>query len=124
MKLLIDTHVFIWLATSDTRLSTRATDMLLDPANAVMISVVSRWEIVLKQRSTDFRLPVPFDFLVQRSGFMPLNLEFGVPAIAETLPDIHADPFDRMLVAQALASELTLVTADKTVRRYPVSTLW
>lgn len=124
MKLLIDTHVFIWLATDDQRLSKAVRDRLGSPGEDIYLSVVSRWEIGLKQRSSDFHLPLPFALLMERSGYRGLGMEFDVPALAERLPEIHADPFDRILIAQALFHDLTLVTADKTIHHYPVPTFW
>jgi len=124
MKLLIDTHVLIWMATGDKRLTRRAADTLSDPDQEVSVSVVSRWEIALKHRTPGFRMSVPFDRLLRQSGFQGLDLAFDTPSLIEDLPDIHRDPFDRILVAQALLHDLTLISGDRQVRRYPVPTLW
>lgn len=124
MKLLIDTHVFVWVATGDRRLSDPVKEALFDPDHEVFLSVVSRWEIVLKQRNLDFHLPEPFDRLMARSGYEPLDFSFDTPRIIEDLPDIHGDPFDRALVGQALLHEMTLVTRDKILLQYPVPTFW
>lgn len=125
MALLIDTHVFVWIATGDPRLSSRAIDSVMDPDRQVFLSVVSRWEVVLKQqRHPEFRLPQGFDKLMQASGFATLDLSFDVPGRLESLPPIHDDPFDRLLIAHAVHEQLTFVTADRNIRRYPVPTLW
>lgn len=125
MNLLIDSHVFVWTAFSDRRLSRRAIEALANADNQIRISVVTRWELAAKQRRhAAFALPEPFDRLLHRAGYQPLDLEFDVPRQLETMPDIHGDPFDRMLVAQALHHGLTLVTDDHLIRRYPVETLW
>jgi len=124
MKLLVDTHVLIWLATGDKRLTRRAAETLSDPDQEVFVSVVSRWEIALKQRTANFRLSLPFDRLLSQSGYKGLDLAFDTPSLLDDLPDIHRDPFDRILVAQALLHDLTLVSGDQQIRRYPVPTLW
>lgn len=124
MALLLDTHVFVWLGWGDARLSQRALDAVLAEDEVVFVSVISRWELLIKERRHGPQLGLPFDLLMARSGLEPLDLRFDVPTRISGLPDIHNDPFDRLLVAQALAEGLTLVTADRQVRRYPVQTLW
>ena len=121
---LLDTHVLVWLATGDKRLSRAVGELLTTPDIAIFVSVVSEWELVLKQRTSSFRLPVPFDLLVERSTFACLDLAFGTPRLVESLPAIHDDPFDRILIAQALYHGYTLVTRDGTIRKYPVPTFW
>jgi PIN domain nuclease of toxin-antitoxin system len=99
-------------------------DAILAEDEVVFVSVITRWELVIKERRYGPQLGLPFDLLMARSGFEPLDLRFDVPTRISALPDIHTDPFDRLLVAQALAEGLTLVTADHHVRRYPVQTFW
>ncbi|HEV2746495.1 MAG TPA: type II toxin-antitoxin system VapC family toxin [Allosphingosinicella sp.] len=125
MNLLVDTHAFIWIGTGDSRIAGRVLDRIADPDNQIFLSVVSRWEIELKRhRRSDYALAEPFDEVLSRSGFLPLPLEFDVPSRLAELPRIHSDPFDRILVAQAIHHELTLVTGDLSIRRYSVPTLW
>jgi PIN domain nuclease of toxin-antitoxin system len=124
MAFLVDTCAFIWLAASDRRLSRAAVEALTDPDAIVYLSVVSRWEIALKQHRPDFALTEPFDVVMERSTFLPLDLGFAVPGHLASLPWIHKDPFDRLLIAHAIDAGLTLVTRDKDVRKYPVRTLW
>lgn len=125
MNLLLDTHVFIWFGAGDARLGRANLRTISDPDNRVFVSVVSRWEIELKRtRHAEFELPEPFDSAMARSGFLPLDLLFAVPSLLATLPDIHRDPFDRLLVAQALHHDLFLVTSDSMISRYPVNILW
>jgi len=124
MAFLVDTCAFIWLAASDRRLSTLAVETLTAPDAIVYVSVVSHWEVALKQHRPDFALTEPFQILMERSTFLPLDLGFTVPAHLATLPWIHKDPFDRLLIAQAIDADLTLVTRDENIRRYPVRTLW
>ena len=124
MAFLIDTHVFVWLATADRRLSKRVRDLLFSGNDEVMISVISPWELVLKQRNTAFRLPEPFEVLMARTPLVPLDLAFGTQRLVASLPDIHADPFDRMLIAQSLLHGLTLITGDEQIWKYPLDTFW
>ena len=121
---LIDTHVLVWMATGDKRLSQTARALLTSPDAAIHVSVISEWELVLKSRTSGFRLPLPFELLVARSGFTRIDLVSGTPQLVELLPAIHADPFDRILIAQALFHGYTLVTRDSDIRKYPVPTFW
>ena len=125
MNLLADTSALIWFAQRDRQLSAAARKAFLDPSNRMFVSVVSRWEIELKQRGRPgFLLPEPIDAFMARASFEALDLAFPVPALLSELPWIHKDPFDRILIAQALHHELTLVTSDAAMARYPVPTLW
>lgn len=125
MNLLADTNTLIWFAQNDRQLSADALEALMSSDHRVFISVVSRWEIELKQgRHPAFLLPEPIEPLMTRAGFEPLDLTFAVPALLPTLPWIHKYPYDRILVAQALHHDLTLVTSDEAISRYPVRTLW
>ncbi len=96
---------------------------MLKTRHTVWISVVSGWEYGLKRSRYPHQLPEPFERMLMHD-YQPLDLTFGLHRYAEDLPAIHNDPFDRMLIAQALKNDLTLVTADKIVRSYPVPTFW
>jgi PIN domain nuclease of toxin-antitoxin system len=125
MNLLLDTHAFIWAGAGDRRLSRRAAAALADLDNTIFLSVVSRWEIVAKQRRhAAFRLVEPFESTIAKYDLEPLDLLFNVPASVERMPDLHGDPFDRMLIAQAMHHQLVLVSNDAIIRRYPVETIW
>ena len=124
MPLLLDTHVFVWLAWGDRRVSHAAIEAISVPGERIYLSVVSHWELQIKGMRSDFDLGAPFDVTFARSAFLPLALDFDVPRRLDALPKIHKDPFDRILIAQALAMRLTLVTRDAAIRRYPVPTLW
>lgn len=124
MAFLVDTCVFVWLAENDSRLSRKALEALIDPDAEIYLSVVSRWELAMKQYRPDFALSEPFEVVMARSTFIGLDLGFAVPRHLAALPWIHKDPFDRILIAQAIERDLTLVTSDSAIRRYPVKTLW
>ena len=126
MRLLLDTNVFLWLITGDQRLSEPMQSEVLDPLNDVYLSVVSVWEASVKYQIGRLPLPQPpWDYLpVQRErhqiASLPLD-EACVSRLSE-LPPLHRDPFDRMLVCQALERQLTIFTVDDMVRAYPVPT--
>jgi PIN domain nuclease of toxin-antitoxin system len=124
MPLLLDTHAFIWLAWNDEQLSRNVVDAVLRPDEIIYVSVITRWEIALKEGRRGFRFGENFDLSMAHSEFLPLDLTFDVPKHLADLPPIHADPFDRMLIAQALSLDLTLVTCDRKMRQYPISTFW
>ena len=128
MTLLVDTAAFLWWVTGSPRLSRGAREALTDPGNDVFLSVVSTWEIALKH--TLGRLPLPEDpeSLIPRMrvGHRVEELALTEAATLQLpkLPDLHRDPFDRMLVCQAIAHGMALVTSDPILRRYPIRTLW
>ena len=128
MRLLLDTCTFLWLARGSDDLSAEAKALFVDPAHEVYLSVVSAWEIAVKHGLG--RLPLP----VSPSRFVPETREaLGVHALplreeatltVDRLPPVHRDPFDRMLVCQARAADLVLLTPDPEIARYPVRTAW
>jgi PIN domain nuclease of toxin-antitoxin system len=127
MKLLLDTHVFLWYITADAKLPVNFQAAIRDPANEVHLSVVSIWEIVIKHGLGKLPLPSPpSDYLPQQRVAHGIE---SLPVIEEVmtelfrLPPLHRDPFDRLLIAQALHHVLTLVTVDPTVAAYSVPLL-
>ena len=123
MNLLLDTHIFLWLITGDTRITEAMQKEILDTANAVYLSVVSNWEISVKYQLGRLPLPEPPESYLpaqrQRHQIASLSLDEGSVSQLARLPSIHRDPFDRMLVCQALEHELTIVTVDKILQSYP-----
>jgi PIN domain nuclease of toxin-antitoxin system len=128
LKLLLDTCTFLWAIEGGGELSARARDMLVDPGHDVFLSAVSAWEIAVKHAIGRLPLPEPPDRYVptQRSarGITPLPLDEEAALQLARLPALHRDPFDRMLVCQALAGGLVVVTPDPEIARYPVRILW
>jgi PIN domain nuclease of toxin-antitoxin system len=128
MKLLLDTHVFIWWAGDPARLSARAMTLLRDTQNTLVLSVGSVWEMAIKIQLGKLRLGLPLEAILatQRQGnelqILPVALEHVLAV--EHLPSIHKDPFDRLLVAQARVEDMLLVSSDPTVARYPCRTVW
>jgi PIN domain nuclease of toxin-antitoxin system len=122
MRLLLDTHVFLWAAAESRRLSATAKSFFGEPDHELMFSAVSLWEIAIKtgRGRDDFR--VDAGLLRRRlfdNGYVELPMTGAHAAALAGLPAIHKDPFDRMLVAQATVEGLTLVTSDPAVATYP-----
>ena len=127
MRVLLDTHAFLWWADDDRRLSARARQAIADAADA-FLSVASCWEIVIKVSRGRLTLPKPVErFLPEQLGMnrvQLLSIDLDDVARVATLPFHHRDPFDRLLAAQALGEELTLVSADPVFRKYGVKRVW
>lgn len=124
MRLLLDTHVFLWHLNASKALPADLRAAIQDPANAVFLSPVSIWEALVKYRLGKLPLPAsPHIYLPQQRRRHRIEaLPLDEPSVARVagLPDLHRDPFDRMLVCQALEHGLTLATIDPAVRAYPV----
>ena len=120
MRLLLATHALLrWLA--DEGLSSQTRDAIADPANLVAVSAATAWEIAIKKALGKLTAPDDLEQQVHAGGFvsLPINIAHGIAA--EQLPRHHDDPFDRMLIAQALAEGLTIVTRDKRFEDYGVA---
>jgi PIN domain nuclease of toxin-antitoxin system len=125
MDLLLDTHVFLWWDGADHRLGKSAQTAIADPANKVFISAASVWEIAIKRARGKLRFTGSAQAAIARNGFFPLSIAPAHAEAAGATPWDHADPFDRMLVAQSIAQSLVLVHADQRIRDYDgVSQLW
>ena len=123
-RLLLDTHVWLWWQADDRRLG-RAARHAMTTAAEVWFSAASAWEMSIKSSLGKLKLPRGADIEAEldRDGFEPLAVEVAHAVAVRKLPDIHRDPFDRMLVAQASVEGLRLVTADAALARYNVSIL-
>ncbi len=128
LSLLLDTCTFLWWATGDASVPESVRARLRDPDEPVFLSAVSAWEICVKHRLGKLPLPIaPSDYVPDRRkrlGIAPLPLEELDALSVAKLPSLHRDPFDRMLVSQAITRGLTLVTPDPAVRAYPCLTWW
>jgi PIN domain nuclease of toxin-antitoxin system len=124
MRLLLDTHVFLWYISGDARLPRRLRDELCNPENDVWLSVVSVWEAIVKYQLKKLPLPEPPESYLpkqrERHQIQSLALDEASVAQLSQLPRIHRDPFDRMLISQSLQHGLTIVTVDEAIRAYPV----
>ncbi len=120
-RVLLDTRVWLWWQADDRRLGPRARRIIRSAAE-VRLSAASVWEMAIKVAIGKLTLPTDGDFEreLERDGFLPLPVEIVHADRVRTLPGLHRDPFDRLLVAQALAEGLTLVTGDPALARYGV----
>lgn len=127
MRLLADTHVLLWALLRPDELEARASRALRSPANDVLVSAASFWEIAIKAAAGKLRLPgEPAEWLpvaVERTGFGTLDVTGAHGLAAGALPAHHRDPFDRMIVAQALSEGLVVVTRDSRIAAYGVAVL-
>lgn len=124
MNLLLDTHVLLWALDDDPSLSPAARTAITDGRNMVFVSAATAWEITIKKALGKLRAPTE-GYLqeLQRHRFTPLDITTEHALAVESLPPHHADPFDRMLVAQAQVEKLTLVTRDERLLDYGVPTI-
>jgi len=128
LNILLDTCTFLWLISDSVELSQRAREIFQYDSASVFLSSVSVWEIVVKHALGRLPMPDPLaQFIIRMRALHeiePLPLEEEAVLMLPKLPDIHTDPFDRMLVCQALANGLSLLTPDPLIRQYPVSVTW
>lgn len=122
IPLLLDTHVLIWIGYGLPAVPNRVRARLAN--DLVYVSEITRCEIVINEHAKRRSFGIDFDRLIARAGFLSLALPVGVHRTLERLPPIHRDPFDRLLIAQALSADLTLVTSDEKITKYPVPTYW
>jgi PIN domain nuclease of toxin-antitoxin system len=128
MRVLLDTHILLWWAADDPRLSRRARQVLRDPANELLFSVASAWELMIKSQVGKLTLPEPpARYIPDRLsrfaiGTLPVELSHAL-GLSE-LPLHHRDPFDRILIAQSQVERLPIVTADPQIAQYPVEIIW
>ena len=128
MKLLLDTCAFLYVIANDPALSAKAAAAFRDPSNDVYLSAASVWEIAVKYGSGKLTLPAPPEACVPSfrasHDIAPLDIDETAALLVHTLPTHHRDPFDRMLVCQAMALGLTIVTPDPLIAMYAVPRLW
>ena len=128
MRVLLDSHAVLWATLDDDRLPRSVRALIEDRTTHVAISVATTWELTMKALAGRLRLPEPpetyFDGLVRDFGYELLPIHQRHVSALPELPSVHADPFDRMLVAQAVVEDIELVTGDEYLRRYPVRTIW
>lgn len=128
MRVLLDTHAFLWWVSDSPRLSRRAREVIADTANTVFFSAVSAWELVIKAKLGKLRVPEDLSgFLTNHlrlNAFEVLPVYLAHALRVAELPDLHRDPFDRLLTAQALVEGMPIVSANPEIHRYPVEVVW
>jgi len=127
MRLLLDTHAFLWFVTGDALLSRRARRAMESEEAEIILSAASVWEMAIKAALGRLTLPASVEEYVAEkveAGFRVLAIDWTHAAAVERLPGHHRDPFDRLLIAQALAEDLPVVTNDSAFRSYGVAVFW
>jgi PIN domain nuclease of toxin-antitoxin system len=128
LTLLLDTHVLLWFGLNDPHLSTTALSLIIDSANEKLVSPASYWEIAIKIKLKKYSLNQSYeDFMrqaIDSNGFGYLHIEPRHTALLTTMPHHHKDPFDRLLVAQALSEQISIVSSDPRLDTYGVKRLW
>jgi PIN domain nuclease of toxin-antitoxin system len=128
MSYLLDTHVFLWLAADPDKLSPAVRKTVERGSHELLLSAASGWEIALLWKLGRIELPEPpatfIPAAMQTLRITPLPIGFTTAIAAATLPLIHRDPFDRLLVAEAMRTSLTIITRDQTIPQYGIDVLW
>ena len=128
MRLLLDTSTFLWVINDAPELSSQARELFVNPENESYLSSVSAWEIAIKYGLGRLPLPQPPDRFIsaqrKQHGIDPLELDEEAALHLSRLPQLHKDPFDRMLVCQAIVHHLIILTSDDLVAQYPIRTIW
>ena len=127
MNLLLDTHVILWLAGDTGKLSSKAKQAICDEKNVRYVSIVSAWEVAVKLGAQKLRFDgglSEFYRVIDRNDFYETGVRREYLNLLDSLDNIHRDPFDRLLVATALAEDFTIVTADENIHKYKVNWLW
>jgi PIN domain nuclease of toxin-antitoxin system len=120
VRLLLDSHVLVWWLEDPQRIAKPLREAIREPANDVLFSAASVWELSIKSALNRLRLPPHFVTLLHQDGLDDLEISTAHALATTSLPPIHGDPFDRMLIAQTLVEGLVLATADRTIMRYDV----
>jgi PIN domain nuclease of toxin-antitoxin system len=123
MRLLLDTHAVLWWMDDNSKLSAAARQAISDPGNTIWVSAATSWEISIKMALGKLEAPADLEGAIRQCGFQPLPIQFGHGIAVGHFPPLHHDPFDRMLIAQALTEDLTLVSHDARFRAYGVRLL-
>ena len=128
MKYLLDTHAFLWFVADDNRLSSKAKSIIQDSDNEIYFSAASAWEMSIKAKLGRLKLGGNLEsFIIEQlteNSFGPLAITVSHSLYTEKLPQIHKDPFDRIMISQTKVENMVLITRDKEIREYKVSTVW
>ena len=128
MKVLLDTHTFLWWISNDTRLSSRAREVISNGNNELLLSAASGWEIAIKVRLGRLQLPyeperfIPEQLVINAIQSLPIKISHALHTYS--LPIYHRDPFDRIIIAQAQLEGLPILTSDPQIAKYKVEIIW
>ena len=128
MRLLLDTHAFLWFVLGNVQCSSTARSLIEDENNEKWLSPASHWELAIKIGIGKYTLPDPFEVFIERAidanGFLILPIEPSHTSVLTALPLHHRDPFDRLIIAQAMVEQMDIVGADTQFDAYPITRLW
>lgn len=124
MRLLLDTNALLWWREGSSRLPPRIGARIGDPSTEIVVSIASWWEIAIKQALGKLRFHEDFEDVMLDEGFVLLQISFAHLRSLGKLPQLHGDPFDRLLIAQSLAEDLPVVTSDRTFAEYGARIVW
>ncbi len=127
MKLLLDTHAFIWFINGDSSLSSKARKEILKPINSKFISMASIWEMAIKVSLGKLRINYPFKEVfnqIEENGFEILPIVFDHTLLITQLEFHHRDPFDRIVIAQAISERMIIISKDENFNKYQVEIIW
>lgn len=119
MKLLLDTHTLLWILSSPKVLSNKAEKAITTASNIIYVSAASLWEIMIKNSNGKLAIPGDIEEQIKLHNFLQLPISFRHTIGIKDLPKIHGDPFDRLLISQALEEDLTIITRDEIIAKYP-----
>lgn len=128
MRMLLDTHAFLWFLLDNPKLSTMARDAIADPDNDIAISPATYWEIAIKISLNKYTLPEPYEEFIERE--IVKNQSYILPivprhtAVLTSLPFHHRDPFDRLIIAQAMVEQMLVISGDAAFAAYSVTRIW
>ena len=128
MRVLLDTHTFLWWISNDTRLSSRACEIISNGNNELLLSAASGWEIAIKVRLGRLQLPyeperfIPEQLVINAIQSLPIKISHALHTYS--LPIYHRDPFDRIIIAQAQLEGLPILTSDPQIAKYKVEIIW
>jgi PIN domain nuclease of toxin-antitoxin system len=128
MKYLLDTHAFLWFAEDNMRLSKTAKEIIADYRNNIYLSSASVWEISIKISIGKLKLKKDLNKFISENiiqyGFTPIAVTIPHTIEIAKLPEIHKDPFDRILIAQSIVEKIQIITSDKYINKYNIKTVW
>lgn len=130
MKLLLDTHTLLWYAQNDPQLSSKAQSLIQDMANEVFVSPASYWEVAIKISIGKYSLNAPYETFMLRAidgnlfRVLPILVNHTLTLTTLPFPKNHKDPFDRLIVPQAIAEQMSVVSADDKLDAYPIKRMW
>ncbi len=122
-RYLLDTHILLWWLSEDKKLNKKIKDLITNPANYILVSTVSIWEIVIKKSLHKLEAPDNLKETLQENDFSILPITVDHVLYLEHLPVLHNDPFDRLLIAQNIVESATFITADKIIPKYKIDCL-